>query len=212
MPCLDTRDMGRFFWVPWRKDTVRYRKCTVLGLGSNLHPLRAGFYGFYWWYITVMPYGRDSVSNHQPHECLLNRLFTRRSKKTSKLRVTGLCAGNSPGTGEFPAQMASNAENVSIWWRYHEIVLRKCMCCMSPLTSEFCRSMGTLFCLFHLWPADVSWRLSNNLIFKIPLVETPSKSQTGVELQAMQNYSHSIRQILPNPAHVETFWARSIVN
>ena len=59
------------------------------------------------------------VSNHQPHECLLNRLFRHRSKKTSKLRVTGLCVGNSPGTGEFPAQMASYAENVSIWWRYH---------------------------------------------------------------------------------------------
>ena len=29
-------------------------------------------------------------------------------KNPSKLRVTGLCAGNSPGTGEFPAQMASN--------------------------------------------------------------------------------------------------------
>ena len=27
----------------------------------------------------------------------------------------------SPGTGEFPAQMASNAENVSIWWRHHGI-------------------------------------------------------------------------------------------
>ena len=38
-------------------------------------------------------------------------------KKTSELRATGLCAGNSPVTGEFPAQMASNAENVSIWWR-----------------------------------------------------------------------------------------------
>ena len=63
--------------------------------------------------------GRDSVSNHQHHECLLNRLFRRRSKETSKRRVTGLCAGNSPGTGEFPAQMASNAENVSIWWRHH---------------------------------------------------------------------------------------------
>ena len=37
----------------------------------------------------------------------------------SKLRVTGLCAGNSPVTGEFPAQMASNAENISIWWRHH---------------------------------------------------------------------------------------------
>ena len=63
--------------------------------------------------------GRNSVSNHQPHDCLLNRLFRRRSKKISKLRVTGLCAGNSPGTGEFPAQMVSNAENVSIWWRHH---------------------------------------------------------------------------------------------
>ena len=39
----------------------------------------------------------DGVSNHQPHGCLLNRLFGRWSKKTSKLRVTGLCAGNSPG-------------------------------------------------------------------------------------------------------------------
>ena len=60
-----------------------------------------------------------SVSNHQPPECLLNRLLRRRSKKTLKLRVTGLCAGNSPGTGEFPAQRANNAENVSIWWRHH---------------------------------------------------------------------------------------------
>ena len=65
--------------------------------------------------------GRNGVSNHQPHHCLLNRLFSPRSRKTSKLRVTGLCAGNSPGTGDFPAQMASNAEDVSIWWRHHEL-------------------------------------------------------------------------------------------
>ena len=52
----------------------------------------------------------ECVSNHQPHDCLLNRLFGRWSKKTSKLRVTGLCVRNSPETGEFPAQMASNAE------------------------------------------------------------------------------------------------------
>ena len=63
--------------------------------------------------------GHGSISNHQPHDCFLNRLFRRRSKKLSKLRVTGLCAGNSPETGEFPAQMASNTENVSIWWRHH---------------------------------------------------------------------------------------------
>ena len=65
----------------------------------------------------------DGVSNHQPHDCLLNCLFGHRSKKTSKVRVTGLCADNSPVTGELPAQMASNnAENVSIWWRHHALI------------------------------------------------------------------------------------------
>ena len=44
----------------------------------------------------------DGVSNHQPHGCLLNRLFRRRPKKTSKLRVTGLCVGNSPGPVNSP--------------------------------------------------------------------------------------------------------------
>ena len=62
---------------------------------------------------------RNGVSNHQRLDCLLNRLFRRRSRKTPKLRVTGLYAGNSPVTGEFPAQRVSDAENVSIWWRHH---------------------------------------------------------------------------------------------
>ena len=66
--------------------------------------------------------GRGSVSNHQPHDCILNRLFRRRSKKTPKLRVTGLCAGNSPVTDEFPAQKASYAENFSVWWRHHGVL------------------------------------------------------------------------------------------
>ena len=51
----------------------------------------------------------------------LNCLFRHKSKKISKLRVTGLCEGNSPVTGEFPAQMASNAENASIWWRHRAV-------------------------------------------------------------------------------------------
>ena len=72
----------------------------------------------------TFPSRYDGVSNHQPHDCLLNRLFGCRSKKTSKHRATGLCAGNSLGTGEFPAQMASNTENVSIWWRHHGKLVR----------------------------------------------------------------------------------------
>ena len=45
------------------------------------------------------------VSNHQPHGCLLNSLFRRRSKKTSKLRVSGLCEGNSPHKGPLTRKM-----------------------------------------------------------------------------------------------------------
>ena len=54
--------------------------------------------------------GRDDVPNKQPHDCILNRLFRHRPKKTLKLCVTDLCEGNSPVIGEFPAQRASNAE------------------------------------------------------------------------------------------------------
>ena len=63
--------------------------------------------------------GHGGVSNHQPHDCLLNGLFRRISKKTSKLRVTGLCEAR------IGAQMASNAENVSIWLRHYEHWLKK---------------------------------------------------------------------------------------
>ena len=56
-----------------------------------------------------------------------SRLFTQpfiqlRLKKTSKLRVTGLCEKNSPVTGEISEQRPSNAENVSILWRHHDIL------------------------------------------------------------------------------------------
>ena len=61
---------------------------------------------------------RDGVSNHGRLDCLLNRLF--KSKQTSKLCVTGLCEGSSPVAGEFPAQRASNVENVSIQWHHRE--------------------------------------------------------------------------------------------
>ena len=49
---------------------------------------------------------RDNVSSHQHLHCLLNCLFRRIYKKTSKLRVTDLSVGYSPVTGEFPAQKA----------------------------------------------------------------------------------------------------------
>ena len=72
--------------------------------------------------------GRNGVSNHQPDDCFLN-CFIRRSKKISKLRVTGLCAAEFNSEREFSlhdcfvfnrvTQMTSNGKNVSIWWRHH---------------------------------------------------------------------------------------------
>ena len=73
--------------------------------------------------------GRNGVSNHQHHHCLLNRLFRRKSNKTPKLRVTGLCVETSLVTGEFPAQRASNADDVS----HHETC--KWNMIMQPLVS-----------------------------------------------------------------------------
>ena len=99
--------------------------------------------------------GRDSVSYHQPHYCLLNRSLRLRSKKHSKLRVNGLCAGYSPFTGKVPAQMASNAENVSIWWRHH--VEQSVFC--RDLTkvssgSTRCVAWYSIWCYFSPWDIE----------------------------------------------------------
>ena len=99
---------------------------------------------------------RDCVSNHRRLDGLLNLLFRRRSKKTSKLRVTGLCEGNSPVTSEFPAQRASNAENVSIWWRHHVYIPDICTIYSNLLHThsidQFRKSHNALFphpTMFH---------------------------------------------------------------
>ena len=100
---------------PWSMD----------GVGSRRVKLHATSVSFAWCVVcdSALQWrhnGRDCVSNHLPHDCLLNRLSRLRSKKTSKLRVTGLCAGNSTGPVNSPHKwLASNAENISIWWRHH---------------------------------------------------------------------------------------------
>ena len=58
-----------------------------------------------------------SAADERKHQSAAWLAFGRGIHKRS---VTGLYEGNSPVTSEFPAQRASNAENVSIWWRHHE--------------------------------------------------------------------------------------------
>ena len=104
---------------------------------------------------------RVGASNQLRLDRLLNRLFRRRSKKTHKLRVTGLCEGNSPVTGDFPAQMASNAEIVSIWWRHHDYL--ECSKHFYTTTSSNLNiprasllSSIHLFCIMISWHANAS--------------------------------------------------------
>ena len=97
-------------------------------------------------YVIVIRKAENKTTHKQL--ILLNRPFRRKSKKASKLRVTGLCAGNSPVIGEFPAQMASNDENAFIWWRHHE-------------------KQGSWhgFCSWLLWPG---WYLAIRILPHLP--------------------------------------------
>ena len=103
---------------------------------------------------------RDGVSNHQPHDCLLSRLFRRRSKETSKLLVTGLCEGNS--LVKFLAQRVSNAENVSIWWRHHDRGITERLLVDMFLDCLLCNILG---CFFSVHPFELRWSIRKYLYF-----------------------------------------------
>ena len=57
---------------------------------------------------------RDGISTHRRLHFIGQLLVQAQINETSKVRVTGLCAGNSSVTSEF-----SNVESVSIWWRHY---------------------------------------------------------------------------------------------
>ena len=97
------------FWLPWQPPTVytmiccyayMYHLSLCISVGNKLITTTA----IYWSPMSLhwRHNDHDGVSNHQPHGCLLHRLLRRRSEKTSKLRVTGRCAGNSPGPVNSP--------------------------------------------------------------------------------------------------------------
>ena len=118
--------------------------------------------------------GHNGISNHQPHKYLLKRSLRHRLKKTSKLCLTGLCVGNSPVTGEFPAQMASNMENVSIWWGHH-MLMDLCKIAVCPMLMHAGHQLGSWtstslicaqFCFSLFW---FGYNISSQWIHVIPL-------------------------------------------
>ena len=111
---------------------ARTRRHSITWMNDDPHPL-------HWRHNES-----DGVSNHCRFHCLLNCWFRWRSKRTSKLRVTGLCEGNSSGTDEFPVQKASNAENVSIWWRHHVNSVTD-ICVAKPHCGKGCDAVMVFF-------------------------------------------------------------------
>ena len=103
-----------------------------------------------WWDITVtLICAMVSQITSVSIVCLFNRLFRRISKKTSKLRFTGLMGENSPVTAGFPSQRASNAENISIWWRHHD--MKALLKDQAPILTPFWVTHN-----WHLAPAHVN--------------------------------------------------------
>ena len=90
--------------------------CIYLTMHNNRQSVTSKLVITLQWYHNAY----NGISNHQPRDCLLIHFFRYRSKKTSKLHVTGLCAWNSPVTGEFASQRASDKENISIWWHHRD--------------------------------------------------------------------------------------------
>ena len=136
-------------------------------------------------------------------------------KKTPKPRVTGLCEGNSPVTGEFPAQRASNAENVSIWWRHRGIISRHSChvltrwgrvthICVGHLT--IINSNNGLFSwsapnqYLNQWWNIVNWTLGNKLQWKFS-----RNSYIFVQRNAFENVTCKIPSISSRPQCVKVY-------
>ena len=117
----------------------------------------------------------DGVSNHQPHGCLLNRLFRRRSKKTSKLRVTGLCVGNSPGPVNSPhkgpvTRKLFPFDDVIMWSLRGQVRHPKHYSQASRFVVLCCG-----FGLIRFWPylsGLLQWHWNNHAIVPVPLKQS----------------------------------------
>ena len=145
----------------------------------------------------------SSVWNHQRLHCLLNCWFMRRSKKMSKLRVTGLCMGNSSVTGKFPTQKASNVENVSIRWHHHGknsgvYPMKYVQGFVVVMMSAFSGLLGFIY----PYPSGLHhWHWGNHMIAPVPVmwpwkIWVKSNNYLATKMQQSANDVHNSWDIL----------------
>ena len=122
--------------------------------------------------------GHDGVSNHQPHDCFLNRLFRHRSKKTSKLRVTGFVPGihrkpvNSPHKWPVTWKMFP-FDDVIMVLIGRPGILRGCACRVAQATAP------------PLWPATLPGRQARLDPSRWPCARKPGDPVTLKKLDSL---------------------------
>ena len=125
--------------------------------------------------------GRDGVSNHQP------QFIQAQIKENIKApRHWPLCR-EFTGNQWFPAQMASNTENVSIWWHHHEF-----SCYASPLKPTSDCKISSHFCIFVI-QNFLQWFHGDTQIFHFRRTYPASKCDPGNKTRL----------------HINTLWAES---
>ena len=109
--CIQSRTVS---WVNCQNHNwLQLCKVFVRVVSNDLSPIRSHVIALQWRHNE-----HGDVSNHQPHVWLLNRSFRRRSNKTSKRRVTGVCVWNRPLNSPHKAQATRNIfpfDDVIIW-------------------------------------------------------------------------------------------------
>ena len=104
----------------------------------------------------------------------VNCLFRRRSKKTSKLRITSLCAGNSPVTGDFSAQGPVTRKIFHLMtssWTGVDAILHKVINMMLRFFYEPGKKVPN-----HIKPTD--WYVNNFLTFLVLKLEYTARTRS----------------------------------
>ena len=132
----------------------------------------------------------DDVSNHQCLNCLLKPLLRRRSKKTSKLQVTGLCERNSPVTGELPHKGPVARK----WFSFDDVIMNRWVSYRNK-THSLLIFYG-MYCVFMIYPSTLglfSLRRHHPIGIGIPIINL---RQLSDHLRFIMGIPISIRHCL----------------
>ena len=94
--------------------------------------------------------GRDGISNHQPHDCFLNRLIRCRSNKMPKVRVIGLCAG----IQRTPVNSPHKAPVTRKMFPFDDVIMEHGFCFQTSCAMSKSRANAKM-------AGPVSWKMEN---------------------------------------------------